>query len=55
MFCPECGSQVERSYKFCPECGFKLSVFPQNGTQGKFTSKLFFGNFSVLFAVMNLG
>ncbi|XP_036971896.1 E3 ubiquitin-protein ligase rnf213-alpha-like isoform X2 [Acanthopagrus latus] len=38
MFCPECGSQVERSYKFCPECGFKLSVFPQNGTQDVDTS-----------------
>ncbi|KAL7397817.1 hypothetical protein ABVT39_028331 [Epinephelus coioides] len=30
MFCPECGNQVDRSYKFCPECGFKLSVLTQN-------------------------
>ncbi|XP_068590976.1 E3 ubiquitin-protein ligase rnf213-alpha [Cebidichthys violaceus] len=33
MFCPECGNQVEKSYKFCPQCGFKLFVLTQNRTQ----------------------
>ncbi|XP_071342812.1 otolith matrix protein OMM-64-like [Trachinotus anak] len=33
MFCPECGNQVERSYKFCPECGCKLLDLTQNRTQ----------------------
>lgn len=33
MFCPECGIQVEKSYKFCPECGFKLFALTQNRTQ----------------------
>ncbi|CAK6972178.1 E3 ubiquitin-protein ligase rnf213-alpha-like isoform X5 [Scomber scombrus] len=33
MFCPDCGIQVESSYKFCPECGFKLSALTQNRTQ----------------------
>ncbi|KAK9519509.1 hypothetical protein VZT92_022235 [Zoarces viviparus] len=33
MFCPDCGNQVESSYKFCPQCGFKLFVLTQNRTQ----------------------
>ncbi|XP_041646892.1 E3 ubiquitin-protein ligase rnf213-alpha-like isoform X2 [Cheilinus undulatus] len=33
MFCPECGNQVERSYKFCPECGFKLFLLIQKGAE----------------------
>ncbi|XP_018560281.2 LOW QUALITY PROTEIN: E3 ubiquitin-protein ligase rnf213-alpha-like [Lates calcarifer] len=38
MFCPECGNQVERSYKFCSECGFKLSLLTKTRTQNVATS-----------------
>ncbi|XP_034559632.1 E3 ubiquitin-protein ligase rnf213-alpha-like isoform X2 [Notolabrus celidotus] len=29
MFCPDCGNQVESSFKFCPNCGFKLFLLTQ--------------------------
>nr|XP_046247516.1 E3 ubiquitin-protein ligase rnf213-alpha-like isoform X2 [Scatophagus argus] len=38
MFCPECGIQVEKSFKFCPECGFKLFILTQKQTQDVSTS-----------------
>ncbi|XP_037626449.1 E3 ubiquitin-protein ligase rnf213-alpha-like isoform X1 [Sebastes umbrosus] len=38
MLCPDCGNQVERSYRFCPDCGFKLCVLTQNRTQDVATS-----------------
>uniref|UniRef100_A0A3Q1H4G5 Zinc-ribbon domain-containing protein n=1 Tax=Acanthochromis polyacanthus TaxID=80966 RepID=A0A3Q1H4G5_9TELE len=40
MFCPDCGNQVERSYRFCPECGFKLFLLTKNKSQGELLSKL---------------
>uniref|UniRef100_UPI0037E99DD8 E3 ubiquitin-protein ligase rnf213-alpha-like n=1 Tax=Semicossyphus pulcher TaxID=241346 RepID=UPI0037E99DD8 len=38
MFCPDCGSEVERSYRFCPECGFKLFLLTQKKAQDGATS-----------------
>lgn len=36
MFCTECGTQVDRTFKFCPECGNKLFLLSQKKAQGKF-------------------
>ena len=26
MFCSNCGSEIEKKYKFCPKCGEKLEI-----------------------------
>ncbi|CAI5684999.1 unnamed protein product [Oreochromis niloticus] len=38
MFCPECGTQVDRTFKFCPECGYKLFLLSQKKAQDGATS-----------------
>ncbi|XP_042369471.1 E3 ubiquitin-protein ligase rnf213-alpha [Plectropomus leopardus] len=38
MFCPDCGEQVQKSYRFCPKCGFKLYTLTQNKTKDVATS-----------------
>uniref|UniRef100_A0A3P9CJF2 E3 ubiquitin-protein ligase rnf213-alpha n=1 Tax=Maylandia zebra TaxID=106582 RepID=A0A3P9CJF2_9CICH len=38
MFCTECGTQVDRTFKFCPECGNKLFLLSQKKAQDGATS-----------------
>lgn len=38
MFCPDCETEVERSFNFCPKCGFKLSGLTEKKDQGRFPS-----------------
>ncbi|XP_060889951.1 E3 ubiquitin-protein ligase rnf213-alpha-like [Labrus mixtus] len=38
MFCPDCGHQVESSFKFCPDCGYKLFLLTQNKAEDVATS-----------------
>ncbi|XP_074524614.1 E3 ubiquitin-protein ligase rnf213-alpha-like [Halichoeres trimaculatus] len=38
MFCPDCGEQVEKSFRFCPECGFKLFLLTQKRAEDGATS-----------------
>ncbi|XP_041861896.1 E3 ubiquitin-protein ligase rnf213-alpha [Melanotaenia boesemani] len=38
MFCPECGNEVEDSFKFCPECGFNLILLAQKRAKDGATS-----------------
>ena len=26
MFCSNCGSEIEKKYKFCPKCGEKIDI-----------------------------
>uniref|UniRef100_A0A3Q3H159 Zinc-ribbon domain-containing protein n=1 Tax=Labrus bergylta TaxID=56723 RepID=A0A3Q3H159_9LABR len=39
MFCPDCGNQVQSSFRFCPDCGYKLFLLTQNKAEGELTSR----------------
>ncbi|XP_029137399.2 E3 ubiquitin-protein ligase rnf213-alpha-like [Labrus bergylta] len=38
MFCPDCGNQVQSSFRFCPDCGYKLFLLTQNKAEDVATS-----------------
>ena len=43
MFCSNCGSEIEKKYKFCPKCGEKIDInrsYSKMKRYGKFEESL---------------